>query len=652
MVVAGCGRDVEGRRVEMPVAWLVRHHATADAIGVVHGADLVAGGERRRALASPDTLHVTANVVGTGAATSLHIADLPANVRAWGRAVIMRGSETATRRRVSGALLPLPAEGAAVVAMPTRESLPPTLELVLRAAVPIERFDVETDPIAIPTGAVLAFGVAPLPLPVADGPAEARIDVVDASGAHELWRQSARQEMTWQDVRVPLRAWEGRSVRFRFTTRPSSGAATGSVVVFGVPVLRAPRAAQPGPDRVVLISMDTLRAQSVGAYGCPRATTPAIDALAADGVLFENAYSTAAYTLPGHTSMVSGLWLRTHGVLGHGRPLAPEHRAISQVLQDAGWATGGFSSSSVWLRRDTGFTGYDAYVEEEPPFWRPPAPLPYPGFTRGLLWLAAQADRPAFAFLHNYQAHAPYLAPHFYDGCLGRRANDETIEDQHVRYEDEVRYADDQVRALLDALDWLGLRDRTLVVLTADHGEAFAEHGRVEHTYDVHDEVARVPLIMRLPGALPAGRRIAEPVSLVDVVPTILDVLGMTPAPDADGTSLLPLAEGSADRLPRLGVFTEAESEPLVGWTDVAAIHTRTNTCIHYARTDVYECYDDRVDPWQHLAPLDDATTAPGVAEARAALTRFVARPPAAAAPNFGLPPELRQQLHALGYVE
>jgi arylsulfatase A-like enzyme len=277
--------------------------------------------------------------------------------------------------------------------------------------------------------------------------------------------------------------------------------------------------------------------------------------------------------------------------------------------------------------------------------------------------MSANRDRPLFVFLHNYVVHAPYRPPPPYDRVLDvLPPGAPQPEKLRLAYEQEVRYGDDQIRAFLEGLDATGLADRTLVVVTGDHGEQLGEHGGFEHTYAVYDEVARVPLVMRLPGAIPAGLRIAEPVSLADVVPTIVDLVGLPPVDGADGTSLLPLVAGTTDRLPRDGVFTEAESEPKLGWTDLAAIHTRTLSCIHHAREGRDECWDRRVDPWEMGPPLPaESTEAHGV---EALLARFRASKPPAGAPEAvetaAVPPppdgqideERRRQLRELGYAE
>jgi arylsulfatase A-like enzyme len=338
------------------------------------------------------------------------------------------------------------------------------------------------------------------------------------------------------------------------------------------------------------------------------------------------------------------------------------------VLQSAGYATGAFTSGA-WIFPWVGFRrGFDEYFEQ-PAGTLDRQPAPYEAFTRGLEWMRDARDRPFFAFLHNYLVHTPYLPPPPYASMFDPLpAGASADERNRLAYEQEVRYGDDQIRALLEGLQALGVLDRTLVIVTGDHGEQFGEHGGTEHTYDLHDEVAHVPLLMRLPGVFPADMRIAEPVSLADIAPTVVDVLGLPPIHDVDGTSLLPLVTGAATRLARTGVFSEAESAPKIGWVDLVAVHTRAVSCIYAAGRDAHECWDRRIDPWQVSAPLPADDTSPEVVAAKTLLGRFNAsKPPPTLGPPIAVPTltepaatkavppvqaERREQLRALGYVE
>jgi arylsulfatase A-like enzyme len=646
----GCRSEPRTWQVEMPVVRFLEQALPA-APGVLHGADLEIDRDRRRTLASVETKPATGRVVAEAGARWLRLDQVPTPMQAAGTVVVERKARLLGRTITTSTPAKIGPSGELSVRLDDQEE--PRNGVVLRSGAPPEAYDVLTAPFMVVAGSVLTFAVGvDAPATAATGVVLPRVEVVDASDTQQVWRIARTvADRAWRDQRVRLDRWVGRTIRLRFGGRTGVGTTAGTTAVFADPIVLAPRIVAAPALNVLLISMDTLRAKSVGAYGCAYPTTPAIDALAAEGALFENAFSPAAYTLPGHASMLTGLWMHTHGLVTPKFVLGFAQRGLAEALRQAGWTTGGFTSASAWLDPDTGFAGFDRFVGQDAPFYPPTTAEPYLSFTHGLEWMESRGGRPFFAFLHNFQVHRPYLPPQPYSDLFRPEPFGADPDRQQLAYEREVRYADDQVRALLDGVEWSGLRDRTLVILTADHGEAFFEHGWIEHTYDVHDEIARIPLIMRLPGAIPAGRRITEPVSLVDIVPTVLDLLGLPPLP-VDGMSLLPLMTGAADRLPRDAVFTEAESGPQVGWTDLGAVHTRSYSCVRNARTGTTECWDGRVDPWQLGPPLPDGTTSSGLAAARAALAQLSARPAVGTLDDASLPPERREQLRALGYIQ
>ena len=633
--------------------------------GVEHGADVTFDRETRRTLASPLAALATATLDATMPRPAYRI-PVPPEARGWGRVEIVR---TILRGGKPFGLPPM-AVDLARVAEPVLPvgglEHPPDEQIVtMYGGADPTALDVRTQPFLVPADAVLAFGLgAEVLTPRVSTPLRARITAEDEQSSRTLWTDTVTQAFGWRDIRVPLASVAGHRVRLRFSANPALGA-SGLRALFAEPLVLVPRRVPAMPVNVVLVSMDTLRARSVGVYGSERPTTPTIDAFAREGVLFTNAFSTAAFTLPGHMSLFTGLWFRTHRVFRPSNVLPVERRTLPEMLQSAGYATAAFTSGG-WVVPACGFRrGFDTYHEQA---WErvfqldPPGGIPFDAFTRGLDWIRANADRPFFLFLHSYQVHRPYLPPKPYNALFVGVAPPMTQPQRlQLAYEQEVRYADDQVRALLEGLDALGLRERTLVVLTADHGEAFGEHGVFEHTFDVHDELARVPLVMRLPGWIRAGAVVAEPVSLADVAPTVVDVLGQAPLPNADGTSLVPLLTGAASRLPRAAVFTESESEPGLEWVDLVAARTRTHTCIDAMRTGALECFDRRIDPWETGVPAvaDDATDDIRVT---GALARSFAdaTPPVSAGDqpattlvdDRSIGSDREQQLHELGYLE
>jgi arylsulfatase A-like enzyme len=340
-----------------------------------------------------------------------------------------------------------------------------------------------------------------------------------------------------------------------------------------------------GPN-VVLISIDTLRADRLGSYGRRQPTSPNIDGrLAARGAVFERCLSQSPKTTPSHMTMLTSLYPCVHGVSlwegsGPGPVLNPAVHTLAEALKNAGYATGAYTGRGH-VHRSRGFgQGFDVYRHRRR----------YGNDPRGesrqldeaLAWLDRQQGGKFFLFFHTYAVHDPYLPPpellalfdeDGYDGPLRdvvrtlRSGSGEwhdahrvfwgaadTTDARAVRfleslYDAVIRHADQSiVGALLDRLQRLGLDDRTLVVLTSDHGEAFGEHGRFLHG-DLHVETLHVPLILRFPGRVPQGLRVTEPVRLLDLMPTVLDLVGVPAPADVQGRSLVPsMAGGRQER--------------------------------------------------------------------------------------------------------
>lgn len=360
---------------------------------------------------------------------------------------------------------------------------------------------------------------------------------------------------------------------------------------------------EPRQPNVLLISIDTLRADHLGCYGYERDTSPRIDALAREGVLFENALSSTSWTLPAHMTMLSGLPISVHGACeerhfdrqdDHGQRIPPPLRGelVSSALRAAGYRTAGFYS---WKYLDDSFgfdSGFDvwqrcgidlyshpvlgvelarlrqtgeveamrelafAFRELIDPR-RPSSPEVVGEATR---WLDAHTgdERPFFLFVHLFDVHDPYKPPKEFDR-FGDPAYAGPIDVKHAQliservypgmppedlarlislYDGGIAYVDDQVGKLLDHLDALGLAEDTLVILTSDHGEEFFEHGTIGHRQHLYRESVAVPLVLRQPGRLPAGKRVAETVGLIDLAPTILAATGTPPPHELPGVDL------------------------------------------------------------------------------------------------------------------
>lgn len=336
--------------------------------------------------------------------------------------------------------------------------------------------------------------------------------------------------------------------------------------------------AQPAAGRpnVVLISLDTLRADHMGVYGYAHDTTPNLDAWSRRSSVFTNAHAAANNTLESHLSIFTSTHPAVHGVRmiehldgkrGH-RPLDPRRVTLAERLKDAGYLTTAFVYSCYWMDAEFGFDqGFDAYRVVEKDAAAMNDELVFP-------WLEQQRDRPFFLFVHYYDIHSdwrqlPYDAPAAFrqrlaarcpedftgcvDGaCATKRLMkldenegppDATSECAAALYDAGIGYTEQQAARLVSKLAALGLEDDTVVVVLADHGEEFREHGKFLHS-QLYQEQLRVPLIVSYPRLFPDARRIDVPVQTLDLMPTLLDLLGLPAAPEAQGRSLLALLRG------------------------------------------------------------------------------------------------------------
>jgi arylsulfatase A-like enzyme len=523
--------------------------------------------------------------------------------------------------------------------------------------------DVVTPPVVVPPGGVLRFAIGVEEIAWrAGGPALEFSLVASRDGAEdEVFRRHVdpagmETDRQWRDAQVDVSHLAGETVRWRFQARRADGAAAGSSLpVWADPILLDPSAGLPHRN-VLLVSLDTLRARSLSAYGCERATTPSLDTLmAAQGALFENASTPAPHTLPSHMSLFSGLYPHTHGVRNYMRKLHAKYRTLTEVLRAAGYATAAFTENGFLIAQAGFRRGFAVYHENKSPNLHRPLGQIGDTFGRGRAWLRWQGNRPFFLFLHTYEVHFPYVPPADYRSYFGRAGSlPPGPERDRLLYEQEIRYTDDHVRALLEELDDLGLADSTLVIVTSDHGEEFMEHGRRRHGFQLYEESTRVPLLMRWPGIIPAGLRVTTPVSLVDLAPTILDLLGISELDGADGRSLVPLLQDPARSFGRSMVFAATKPSVKKGSGGLYAARAATHKCILRTRSGEYECYDLTVDPGEHHV-LDPGDLGDEGSRLRVAVDRFsvLAAQSATGAPKASAPDAATEEkLRALGYLD
>ena len=433
------------------------------------------------------------------------------------------------------------------------------------------------------------------------------------------------------------------SVRFR---------AVAAIVVLGAAALFAGRAARTGGGAgipVVLITVDTLRADRVGAYGRPGGRTPALDSLAAEGALFEDASAPCPLTLPSHASILTGLLPPRHGLRDNlaPRPLAgPKARGfatLAEMLRDAGYETAAFVSAAPLSPRwglDQGFGTYDAPPDGDPGEMSLSERDGAETVDRALDWLRRRdRGRPFLLWVHLFDPHHPYRAP----GSSG------ALPDSPEAYEEEVAHADAQVGRLLRALREDGALDRAVVVACADHGEGLGEHGEATHGYFLHRSTLRVPLLVRSPARVKPGTRRRDPVSLVDVLPTILDLAGRPVPRLVDGRPLFH-ADGAlpAPSAAASGQYAETLYGWLAfGWAQAVALRDGPLRAIDHGggRRHVFDLDADAGEE----KPLPPER---GAALSEAAWALFRSPPLLAAAPADGPAPELSGIPYLTGHRE
>lgn len=393
----------------------------------------------------------------------------------------------------------------------------------------------------------------------------------------------------------------------------------------------------PTPDQnVLLVTLDTLRADALGSYG-GAATTPVLDGLAHRGVRFDFAHAHAVVTLPSHASILTGRFPFEHGIRDNtGYRLPPRMPTLATLLRAQGFATGAFVSAFVLDSRfglDAGFDVYDDRLRSSDA----PTDIAIPErrgeevVARARAWLATQKGR-WFAWVHLFDPHAPYAPPPPFDAAYAGRP-----------YLGEVAYTDHVLGPLVADVERLADRP-TLVVATADHGEALGDHGEITHGLFAYEPTLRVPLIVAQVGGGRASRGAARsspaPVRHVDILPTVLGLLGLTPPPGLPGRSLLDTGEDDRRRASYFEAMTTALNR---GWAPLSGVLVGHEKLIDLP---IPELYDLAADPHETRNLYDAAPDRRRMLEAR--LRGLGATPPGS---RQAEPPEVVERLQALGYV-
>ena len=542
------------------------------------------------------------------------------------------------------------------------------LALHVRPREPLER------QVDVPPGAT-AFTFALGLLPGKTGSPGWRVEAVQGERTTLLGEQ-AHVDMPggparYVDVRLPwpssLAAGGPMTVRVTSTG--------GTALVLAQPMIRGPSGGRPN---LLFVSLDTLRADHLGFMGYERPTSPALDAFAAESAVFEQHRSVSSYTLPTHASMFTGLHPLRHGAMRMYQRLASNDLPyLPLLIASRGWATAAFTGGS-YVSDDFGFSpGFDRFVGTDP-IERDAfaAPGTTPGLDRVTDWIEARRDEAWFLFLHTFVIHdytPPPLVMAAFDehptAPWARRVRANLLRDwtqpefapgpedlgaMRDAYDATIRFADGELARLFARLEELGLAENTIVVVTSDHGEEFWEHGGVSHGLTLYEEQLHVPLVVRVPGGGP-GRRVPVPTSLLDLAPTLLDLLGLPPLPSQDGHSLAPWLRGESS-LP--------DPIPLLAHLDVA-LSTRLallrgSLKLHWGDTDPgrrspapaeWQLFDVGADPYERddlfAARPADAAELGQLMEAFEELLRRDGR----VSESADVSEEVVQKLRELGYV-
>ena len=448
------------------------------------------------------------------------------------------------------------------------------------------------------------------------------------------------------------------------------------------------RSAAPSPSQVVLlVSLDTTRADHLGPYGHPEAVTPHLDQLASEGMVFERHIAAAPTTLASHTTLMTGNYPHTHGISRNIYTVSSDNEMLAEVFEEEGWRTAAFLGAMP-LQSASGFTQGFQHVDET--FSRTRGRDLVDQAERGgdevtdavLSWIDGEGrgdGEPVFLFVHYFDPHAPYAPPEPYRSMygdvtdpdagsmkyvhktrsLGKRGS-ERVAQRHAAlqrlYLGEISWTDAQLGRLVDGLKARGWYDQAMVIVTADHGETQVGHSEVwNHGYTVYDETVRIPLLMRLPDSQRAGARVRRLVGNLDLYPTLLEWFSFAPR-DVEGESFVPLLRGEA-MAERAPVFSEA-TKPYVPqgdseWRNDLRKKSASSAGlkVHFdPMTEAWELYDLTEDPDEADNLHRDEDTSRGES-LRRALGQWRDEADPLPAPEQGSD-QTRRQLEALGYVD
>jgi arylsulfatase A-like enzyme/cytochrome c-type biogenesis protein CcmH/NrfG len=350
------------------------------------------------------------------------------------------------------------------------------------------------------------------------------------------------------------------------------------------------------PLNVLLVTIDTLRADRLGCYGYADAATPVLDGLAAKGALFENAVAQTPLTPPSHASIFTGQYPHVHGVRNNGGfVLGDSSTTLAEILQQQGWDTAAFVGASVLKKLiglNQGFAVYDDQMRKPDPRQQVREDPERPAgdvVDHAIAWLNGQSGRPFFLWVHVFDPHIPYEPPAPFDQQFRSRP-----------YDGEIAYTDRELGRLFEAVGKKSPPAETLIAVLADHGESLSDHGEYTHGIFLYDATLHIPFVLAGPG-VPAGQRVKQQARTIDLLPTLLELMGGSAPPESQGVSLVPAFQGEE-------VATEPSYHETLfpkmnmGWAELRAMRTNRWKYIHAPKR---ELYDLSADPKETTNVLD-----------------------------------------------
>ena len=571
-------------------------------------------------------------------------------------------------------------DGSVVVEFPTSKFGPGTSVKVAawRYDLPDPRTSIVIDDVAIPQGARLRFSPAFADVGRTFAGATFRVAVRPEGGAwagvfDESLKPTDPDGGTWTKREVGLEAFAGQNVSLRFETELAEGEeGRPTYPLWGDPTIVVPTEADARKPSIIVVSVDTLAAGHLGSYGYARDTAPFLDSeIVGKGTLFERAFAAANTTGPSHMTAFTGLRPSSHGLVGNllFQAMAPGVTTLAERLRSAGFVTGAKTEVGP-LAAARGFgRGFSSYVEIGSYADKGSPGTADETLREALDWIRQHRNERFFLFIHTFEVHTPYVPPSSLDPLFSERLPGEAEVPERfdpARYDREIRHFDALFQSFYAALQKLDVWETTILVVLSDHGEAFGEHDFMHHGGVLYDEVLHVPLVFHGAG-IPTGRKVGSPVGLIDLTPTLLELVDIEPGPGFEGRSLQPwlrealpevespprvlVAESWEKAAKRLeeGKLRQAAMEP-----PSLAVRRGGKKLIRERRDGktIHHFFDVEQDPREtkDLYRDDDPT----VIELRSILDSYERKKeePKSTPAKISIEPERRDRLKALGYVD